>query len=130
MPAAECAPVSGSLREAQKRVPQQQIGDVVLRRRGTGKRRPGRAIVSFYGSATGEAIVKAARAGQIRAMPITPEQEPWAEALAIHLSQGDEAPLFVAQRLGALALGGDLAGIERWRRIAERLDAIRSCKPQ
>lgn len=37
---------------------------------------------------------------------------------------GARAPLHVAERIGALALAGDMAGVERWREIAERLDQL------
>src|SRR3546814_15861789 len=55
-------------------------------------------------------------------MSLTREQERWAEALAVHRRHGESAPLFVAERIGALALAGDVAGIRRWRELAARLD--------
>src|SRR3546814_4758242 len=57
-------------------------------------------------------------------MSLTREQERWAEALAVHRRHGESAPLFVAERIGALALAGDVAGIRRWREIAARLDQL------
>lgn len=59
-------------------------------------------------------------------MTITPEQERWAEALAVHRRHGAQAPLFVAERLGALALAEEYAGVERWMQIAQRVDALRA----
>lgn len=56
---------------------------------------------------------------------MTPDQERWAEALAIERQHGDGAPRFVAERIGALALEHDEAGIERFRRIAVALDRLR-----
>lgn len=53
------------------------------------------------------------------------EQERWAEALAVERRHGDAAPMFVAQRLRALALAGDHAGVARWQAIAVRLDQLR-----
>jgi len=50
-----------------------------------------------------------------------------AEALAIERRYGERAPLFVAERLGARALAGDLAGIDRFKQIAARLDRLRRC---
>jgi hypothetical protein len=55
---------------------------------------------------------------------MTPEQERWAEALAIDRHYGGDAPRHVAGRIGALTLEGDLAGVARWRQIAARLDQM------
>jgi hypothetical protein len=55
---------------------------------------------------------------------MTPDQERWAEALAIDCQYGGDAPRHVAERIGALALEGDLAGLARWRQIAARLDQM------
>jgi hypothetical protein len=52
------------------------------------------------------------------------EQERWAEALAVQRIHGDAAPVFVAERIGSLALVGDEEGIRRWQEIALRLDRI------
>jgi hypothetical protein len=52
---------------------------------------------------------------------MTLEQERWAEALLVESQQGAEAFAFVAERIGALALQGDVDGVERWKAIAERL---------
>ena len=57
---------------------------------------------------------------------MTPDQERWAEALAIERQHGDRAPVFIAERIGALALVGDEAGVERFRQIAARLDELRN----
>jgi hypothetical protein len=55
---------------------------------------------------------------------MTPEQERWAEALAVERLHGDGAPAWIAERIGALALAGDVAGVERFREIAARLDEL------
>ena len=55
---------------------------------------------------------------------MTPDQFRWAEALALEKLHGDAAPRFVAERIGALALAGDVAGVERLRQIADRLEAL------
>lgn len=55
---------------------------------------------------------------------MTPEQERWAEAIAIQWLHGEFAPLHVAERIGALAITGDSAGIARWKAIAARLDQL------
>ena len=57
---------------------------------------------------------------------MTPNQERWAEALSVEEIHGDTAPAFIAERIGALALQGDEAGVERWRQIAARLDQLRN----
>jgi hypothetical protein len=60
------------------------------------------------------------------AWPVTPEQHIWACALAIERQHGARAAVFVAERIGALALQGDAAGVTRWKAIAARLDALSS----
>lgn len=52
-----------------------------------------------------------------------------AEALAIERRYGVGAPRHVAERIGALAQAGDMAGVERWKAIAVRLDQLRARKP-
>lgn len=65
-----------------------------------------------------------------RTPAMTPDQERWAEALAIERLHGDRAPVWIAERIGALALAGDAAGVERFREIAARLDQLRRRDPQ
>ena len=55
---------------------------------------------------------------------MTPEQERWAEALAIHRRYGAKAAEHIAERIGALVVAGDGAGIDRWKAIAGRLDQL------
>ena len=54
--------------------------------------------------------------------PMTPDEERWAEAMAVQRQHGERAPLHVAERIGALALAGDEEGVQRWREIAIQLD--------
>ncbi|SEM52925.1 hypothetical protein SAMN05192583_0525 [Sphingomonas gellani] len=54
----------------------------------------------------------------------TPEQERWAEALAIYRMHGDRAAVWIAARVASLALAGDSAGVERFRQIAAKLDQL------
>ena len=61
---------------------------------------------------------------------MTPNQERWAEALAVERQHGEDVPRFIAERIGALALAGDMEGVERWREIATRLDQLRGGEPQ
>jgi hypothetical protein len=55
---------------------------------------------------------------------LTPDQERLAEALAVLRIHGQNAARHVAERIGALAIDGDLAGIERWKQIAARLQPL------
>lgn len=55
---------------------------------------------------------------------MTPEQHVWACALAVERQHGTRAVVFVKERIGALALQGDTAGVEMWKAIAARLDDI------
>ena len=57
---------------------------------------------------------------------MTPEQERWAEALAVHRMYGEKAAAHVADRIGALAIVGNQDGIDRWKAIARRLDLLSS----
>ena len=54
----------------------------------------------------------------------TTEGGRFAEALAIERLHGDQAPEFIAERIGALTLEGDEAGVQRWREIAYRYDQL------
>ena len=56
---------------------------------------------------------------------MTPDEERWAEALAIERQHGADARYFIAKRLGELALAGDTAGATRLQAIAARLDQLR-----
>lgn len=53
------------------------------------------------------------------------DRERWAEALAIEKWKGEGAPLYVAERIGALALAGDEAGVARFKEIAAVMDRLR-----
>jgi len=44
--------------------------------------------------------------------------------MAIHSQHGDHAPVVVAERIGALAMKGDVGGIAHWKDIAARFDAL------
>jgi hypothetical protein len=55
---------------------------------------------------------------------MTPDQERWAEAATIMRQRGDGAPRWIAERIGALALAGDTAGVERFREIARRVEQM------
>lgn len=55
---------------------------------------------------------------------VTPDQERWAEGAMVLRQQGSNAHVFVAERIGALALAGDHAGVDRWKEIARRLQTL------
>jgi hypothetical protein len=55
---------------------------------------------------------------------MTPERELWACALLVEREQGDNAAVYIAERIGALALEGDAAGVARWKAIAEKLSLL------
>lgn len=55
---------------------------------------------------------------------MTPDQERWAEALAIERLHGERAALWIAERIGALALAGDADGVARFKQIAVKLEAL------
>jgi hypothetical protein len=57
-------------------------------------------------------------------MALSPDQWRMAEALAVQQQHGADAPRFVAERIGALVLEGDVAGVERWQKIATAMDAL------
>lgn len=49
------------------------------------------------------------------------EWELWACANQVLKTQGDKAAVYVAERIGALALAGDAQGIKTWQAIARRI---------
>ncbi len=55
---------------------------------------------------------------------MTIDQERWAEAAMVLRQQGSNAHVFVAERIGALAIAGDQAGVDRWKEIARRLQRL------
>jgi hypothetical protein len=57
---------------------------------------------------------------------MTPERELWACAIEIERQYGEAAPAFIAERIGALAMAGDVAGMARWKAIATCVDAMRA----
>jgi hypothetical protein len=60
--------------------------------------------------------------------PDTEEEWRWAEALAIEKLHGADAPRWIAERLGALGLAGDGAGVERFHQIAECFEQMLAAK--
>lgn len=56
--------------------------------------------------------------------------ELWAVADATLKLHGGRTPVFVAERIGALAAAGDVDGVVAWRAIAHRIVALRASAPQ
>jgi len=52
------------------------------------------------------------------------ETELWAVAAETLRQHGEGAPVFVADRIGALVLDGDIRGVEAWKSIAARIQEI------
>jgi len=61
-------------------------------------------------------------------MTTTPDEERWAEALAIERIHGDSAHDWVIDRITELALDGDRDGVARYLEIIDRLDQLRERK--
>ena len=57
-------------------------------------------------------------------MPMTEDQERWAEALAIERLHGERARAWAAERIEALRTRGDSKGVERFTILAARLDQL------
>jgi len=55
---------------------------------------------------------------------MTLERELWACALLVEREHGDGAVAFIAERVATLATAGDMAGVERWRAVADKLDQL------
>jgi len=53
------------------------------------------------------------------------DRELWACALQVERQHEDNAPRFVAKRIGALAIARNEQGVATWNAIAERLDKLR-----
>lgn len=57
-------------------------------------------------------------------MPMTEDQERWAEALAIERLHGERARAWAAERIEALRARGDSKGVERFTILVERLNKL------
>jgi len=53
------------------------------------------------------------------------DRELWACALQMERRHEKDAPRFVAERIGALAVAGDQPSVATWKAIAQRLDQLR-----
>jgi hypothetical protein len=61
-----------------------------------------------------------------RAISISRAEETWAIALHLDRTKGDDAPAHIAERIGAMAVDGDMDGLLRWREIAAALFQLRT----
>ena len=57
-------------------------------------------------------------------------QEIMAEALWVVHNHGSGGPVFISGKIGALALTGDTAGVERWKAIAAAFLRLRNGNQQ
>jgi hypothetical protein len=61
------------------------------------------------------------------------DRELWACAHTVLSQHGQQAPVVVAARTGALALQGDTAGVATWKSIARRMEQLQvkqdRCEP-
>lgn len=57
-------------------------------------------------------------------MPMTRDQERWAEALAIERRHGGQAMAWLLGRIEALRAKGDSLGVERFTILAARLEQL------
>jgi len=49
------------------------------------------------------------------------DHEIWACANTVLTQHGERAQVFVAERIGAMALAGDQAGLDVWKAVADRM---------
>jgi len=52
------------------------------------------------------------------------DREIWACANTVLTQHGERAAVFVAERIGAMALAGDQTGIDVWKAVADRMDRL------
>ena len=54
------------------------------------------------------------------------DEELWATAHYVMKHSGENAPVFIAERLGMMAVNGDAKGIATWQAIAARVSDLMS----
>jgi hypothetical protein len=59
-----------------------------------------------------------------RGTQMTEDQHVWACALEVQREHGHLAPVFVAERIEALIMASDMAGVRHWRAIGACLAAL------
>lgn len=50
--------------------------------------------------------------------------ELWACANQAHIQHGDAAPVYIAERIGACVIAGDVEGLATWKAIADRYSRL------
>lgn len=55
---------------------------------------------------------------------LTREQELWGMALWVEKAHGDQGPVFIAEKIDALARSGETEGARLWREVAHRFDSL------
>ncbi|MDT7532426.1 hypothetical protein OVY48_03125 [Sphingobium sp. SA2] len=55
---------------------------------------------------------------------MTQDQLLWGAVSILMKQHGEHAPRRVAERIGALAVAGDMAGVAMWKDIARRMDMM------
>lgn len=60
----------------------------------------------------------------------TRDQELWALALSIERKHGSCGSRVIAEKIGALALAGETGGVNLWREVAKRYEALLGEGPQ
>lgn len=53
------------------------------------------------------------------------DRDLWELTLKVERDHGDDAPRYIAERIGAAAAEGDQIGIDLWKAVATRLDQLR-----
>lgn len=61
---------------------------------------------------------------------MTHDQLLWGAVAMLMKQHGEHAPRRVAERIGALAVAGDMAGVALWKDIACRMDMMMRCPTQ
>ncbi|MEJ7928259.1 hypothetical protein WG908_16040 [Sphingobium sp. AN641] len=57
-------------------------------------------------------------------MNLSDDQIMWGAVNMLMKRHGDAAPVKVAERIGELVVEGDMLGVELWKGIARRMDAM------
>lgn len=61
---------------------------------------------------------------------MTHDQLLWGAVSMLMKQHGEHAPLKVAERIGVLAVKGNMAGVALWKDIARRMDMMMRCPTQ
>lgn len=56
---------------------------------------------------------------------MTRDKELWALALWVEKHHGADGPRLIAEKVGELALDGEMGGVDLWREVANRFEALK-----